>query len=76
MFSILLMNLRWRWIDYGNGFSHVCRMGSSNNLHGIYVGSDCSKDEKLLKAGCLEMLIISGGMAGLVIAYTVIVVTS
>lgn len=35
-----------------------------------------SKDEKLFKAGCLEMLIISGGMAGLVIAYTVIAVTS
>ena len=31
-----------------------------------------SQDEKSLKAGCLGMLlIISGGMAGLVIAYTV-----
>jgi len=34
-----------------------------------------SKDEKLFKAGCLEMLIISGGMVGLVIAYTVAVMT-
>lgn len=35
-----------------------------------------SQDEKSFKAGCLGMLlIISGGMAGLVIAYTVNVVT-
>ena len=35
------------------------------------------QDEKVFKAGCLGMLsIIVGGMAGLVIAYTVIVVTS
>lgn len=34
-----------------------------------------SKDEKLFKAGCLEMLIISGVMTGLVIAYTVTVMT-
>ena len=35
-----------------------------------------SQDEKPLKAGCLVMLlIISGGMAGLVIAYTVNVMT-
>lgn len=35
-----------------------------------------SKDEKLFQADCLEMLlIISGGVAGLVIAYTVDVIT-
>ena len=35
------------------------------------------QDEKSFKAGCLGMLlIISGGVAGLVIAYTVNVVTS
>lgn len=35
------------------------------------------QDEKSFKAGCLGMLlIISGGMAGLVIAYTVNAVTS
>ena len=35
-----------------------------------------SQDEKSFKAGCLGMLlIISGGMAGLVIAYTVDVIT-
>lgn len=34
------------------------------------------QDEKSFKAGCLGMLlIISGGMAGLVIAYTVNVIT-
>lgn len=34
------------------------------------------QDEKSFKAGCLGMLlIISGGMAGLVIAYTLNVVT-
>lgn len=33
------------------------------------------QDEKSFKAGCLGMLIISGGMAGLVIAYTVAVMT-
>lgn len=33
------------------------------------------RDEKSFKAGCLGMLIISGGMAGLVIAYTVAVMT-
>ena len=35
------------------------------------------QDEKSFRAGCLGMLlIISGGMAGLVIAYTVNAVTS
>ena len=35
-----------------------------------------SQDEKSLKSGCLGMLlIISGGVAGLVIAYTVDVIT-
>lgn len=42
----------------------------------LMLGGIIKQDEKSFKAGCLGMLlIISGGVAGLVIAYTVNVMT-